>query len=221
MRAEFLRRPEINRSSKPLPRPFAARMVASLLDVDPGRSTHRTVYTFVGDPQAWSKVPWRRPALRRKLIDMRQHQGEHPRIGALDVCPFVPVSGVSMAECVAIAEEFGRRLAEELQVPVYLYEEAARQEYRRRLADIRDGEYEGLAKKVDRWPLAARFRPCRLCSRLGCNRYRGAGCFSLPLMSIFLAPRTRPTASLSTCGKPVAAMISRAVSRPFRAWAGM
>jgi glutamate formiminotransferase / formiminotetrahydrofolate cyclodeaminase len=125
----------------------------SLLDVDPGRSTHRTVYTFVGDPRAIVEGALAAARVARKLIDMRKHRGEHPRMGALDVCPFVPVSGVSMAECVAIAEEFGRRLAKELQVPVYLYEEAARQEYRRRLADIRDGEYEGLAEKITdgRW----------------------------------------------------------------------
>ncbi len=125
----------------------------TLLDVDPGRSTHRTVYTFVGDPEAVVEGALAAARVARKIIDMRQHRGEHPRMGALDVCPFVPVSGVNMAECVAIAEEFGRRLAEELQVPVYLYEEAARQEYRRRLADIRDGEYEGLAKKLtdERW----------------------------------------------------------------------
>jgi glutamate formiminotransferase/formiminotetrahydrofolate cyclodeaminase len=125
----------------------------SLLDVDPGRSTHRTVYTFVGDPEAVIEGALAAARVARKLIDMRRHRGEHPRMGALDVCPFVPVSGVSMAECVAIAEEFAGRLAEELHVPVYLYEEAARQEYRRRLADIRDGEYEGLAKKITdgRW----------------------------------------------------------------------
>ncbi len=125
----------------------------SLLDVDAGRSTHRTVYTFVGDPQAIVEGALAAARIARKFIDMRRHHGEHPRMGALDVCPFVPVSGVSMAECVAIAEEFAKRLAEELQVPVYLYAEAARQDYRRLLADIRDGEYEGLAKKLadPRW----------------------------------------------------------------------
>ena len=125
----------------------------SLLDVDAGRSTHRTVYTFVGDPQAIVEGALAAARVARKLIDMRRHHGEHPRMGALDVCPFIPVSGVSMAECVAIAEEFAKRLAEELRVPVFLYAEAARQDYRRLLADIRDGEYEGLAKKLmdPRW----------------------------------------------------------------------
>ena len=125
----------------------------TLLDVDPGRSTHRTVYTFVGDPQAVVEGALAAARVAFQQIDMRRHHGEHPRMGALDVCPFVPVSGVSMADCVACAEEFGRRLAEELQVPVFLYEEAAKSEYRTKLADIRDGEYEGLAKKLadPRW----------------------------------------------------------------------
>lgn len=125
----------------------------TLLDVDPGRSTHRTVYTFVGDPQAVVEGALAAARVAFQHIDMRRHRGEHPRLGALDVCPFVPVSGVSMADCVAYAEEFARRLGEELQVPVFLYEEAAKSEYRKKLADIRDGEYEGLAKKLadPRW----------------------------------------------------------------------
>jgi glutamate formiminotransferase / formiminotetrahydrofolate cyclodeaminase len=125
----------------------------TLLDVDPGRSTHRTVYTFVGNPQAVVEGALAAARVAFQQIDMRRHHGEHPRLGALDVCPFVPVSGVTMAECVACAEDFGRRLAEELQVPVFLYEEAAKSEYRKRLADIRDGEYEALAKKLanPRW----------------------------------------------------------------------
>ncbi len=125
----------------------------TLLDVDPGRSTHRTVYTFVGDPQAVVEGALAAARVAFAHIDMRQHKGEHPRMGVLDVCPFVPVSEVTMADCVACALEFGRRLAEELQVPVYLYEEAAKNDYRKKLADIRDGEYEGLAKKLadPRW----------------------------------------------------------------------
>jgi len=125
----------------------------SLLDVDAGRSTHRTVYTFVGDPQAIVEGALAAARVARKLIDMRRHHGEHPRMGALDVCPFVPIAGVSMAECVTITENFAKRLAEEQLVPVYLYAEAAQHNYRRLLADIREGEYEGLAKKLTdpRW----------------------------------------------------------------------
>jgi glutamate formiminotransferase/formiminotetrahydrofolate cyclodeaminase len=124
-----------------------------LLDVDPGASTHRTVYTFVGEPEAVLEGALAAARVARELIDMRHHQGEHPRFGALDVCPFVPVAGVSMAACVALSREFGRRAAEELEIPIYFYEETASADYRRQLADIREGEYEGLAAKLQdpRW----------------------------------------------------------------------
>ncbi|MFH1135132.1 MAG: glutamate formimidoyltransferase [Pseudomonadota bacterium] len=124
-----------------------------LLDVDPGKSTNRTVYTFVGDPEAVVEGALAAARVAREKIDMRRHTGEHPRFGALDVCPFVPVSGVDMAECVAISKEFARRAAEELGVPIFLYEEAAPAEYRKKLPDIRRGEYEGLAQKLTdpRW----------------------------------------------------------------------
>ena len=79
---------------------------------------------------------------------MSKHKGEHPRFGAMDVCPFIPVANTTMEECVAIAETFGRRLGEELDVPVFLYENAAKQDYRRKLPDVRKGEYEGLSKKL-------------------------------------------------------------------------
>jgi glutamate formiminotransferase/formiminotetrahydrofolate cyclodeaminase len=120
----------------------------TLLDVDPGASTNRTVYTFVGDPGSVVEGALAAARVARRRIDMRRHSGEHPRMGALDVCPFVPVSGVTMDDCVACAHEFGRRAAEELGVPVYLYEAAARHDYRRALKQIRAGEYEGLAEKL-------------------------------------------------------------------------
>ena len=122
----------------------------TLLDVDPGRSTNRTVYTFVGDPGAVVEGALAGARVARQRIDMRRHHGEHARLGALDVCPFVPVSGVSMDDCVACAREFGRRAAEELGVPVYLYEAAAVHDHRRSLRQIRAGEYEGLAEKIQR-----------------------------------------------------------------------
>jgi glutamate formiminotransferase/formiminotetrahydrofolate cyclodeaminase len=124
-----------------------------LLDVDPGRSTNRTVYTFVGDPQAVVEGALNAAREARRRIDMRRHRGEHPRMGALDVCPFIPVAGVSMEDCVAVAENFASRAAEALQVPIYLYEAAARRDYRRRLPQIREGEYEGLADRLKdpRW----------------------------------------------------------------------
>ena len=124
-----------------------------LLDVDPGESTNRTVYTFVGDPDAVIAGALNAARVARERIDMSRHVGEHPRFGALDVCPFVPVVGVTMQECIKIAETFGRRLGKELQVPVFLYEEAARKDYRRKLPDVRQGEYEGLAERLKdpRW----------------------------------------------------------------------
>lgn len=120
----------------------------TLLDVDPGRSTNRTVVTFVGAPEAVVEGALAAARVARERIDMRRHTGEHPRMGALDVCPFVPVSGVSMEDCVACAQDFGRRAAEELSIPIFLYEAAATQDHRRRLAQIRAGEYEGLAERL-------------------------------------------------------------------------
>lgn len=125
----------------------------TLLDVDAGRSTNRTVYTFVGDPQSVVEGALAAARVAAERIDMRCHSGEHPRFGAMDVCPFIPVAGVTMAECVAIAHEFARKAAEELRVPFYLYEAAAGHDYRRTLPDLRQGEYEGLAARLQdpRW----------------------------------------------------------------------
>lgn len=119
-----------------------------LLDIDPGASTNRTVYSLVGDPVSVVEGALNASRVARELIDMRSHKGEHPRIGALDVCPFVPVSNVTMEECVECAKEFGRRLAEELNVPVYLYEFAQTLDHRKKLPQIREGEYEGLKEKI-------------------------------------------------------------------------
>jgi glutamate formiminotransferase/formiminotetrahydrofolate cyclodeaminase len=120
----------------------------TLLDVDPGHSTNRTVYTFVGAPEAVVEGALAAARQAHKLIDMRAHRGEHPRMGALDVCPFVPVSGVTMEGCVACALDFGRRASAELGIPIYLYEEASRQPHRKTLKQIRAGEYEGLAERI-------------------------------------------------------------------------
>jgi glutamate formiminotransferase/formiminotetrahydrofolate cyclodeaminase len=120
----------------------------TLLDVDPGADTNRTVYTFVGSPDAVSEAAIRMARKAAALIDMSRHTGEHPRLGAIDVCPIVPVSDITMAECVDVARALGRRLADELQIPIYFYEHAATRDERRSLADIRAGEYEGLAEKL-------------------------------------------------------------------------
>lgn len=124
-----------------------------LVDVDPGYSTNRTVYTFVGDPQSVVEGALAAAAVARSRIDMRSHSGEHPRFGAMDVCPFVPVSGITMAECAELAREFAGRASEQLNIPFYLYEEAAEQDYRKKLPDLRKGEYEGLAERLKdpRW----------------------------------------------------------------------
>lgn len=119
-----------------------------VLDVDPGADTNRTVYTFAGPPEPVLEAALAAARKARDLIDMRNHSGAHPRMGALDVCPFVPVSGVSMEECAELSKSLGRRLAEELGVPVYLYESAASRPERRSLADIRAGEYEALPEKL-------------------------------------------------------------------------
>jgi len=124
-----------------------------LLDVDPGESTNRTVVTFIGSPEGVAEAAFKAIAKAAELIDMRQHTGAHSRIGATDVCPFVPVSGVTMEECVRLAERVAERVAKELDIPVYLYEKAARNKERRNLATIRSGEYEGLPEKLNdpRW----------------------------------------------------------------------
>jgi len=119
-----------------------------LLDVDPGADTNRTVYTFVGEPGAVAEAAFRGAEAAAQLIDMSKHRGAHPRMGALDVCPIVPVSGITMDECVTVARALGRRLAEALALPVYFYEHAATRPDRRNLADIRAGEYEALEKKL-------------------------------------------------------------------------
>ncbi|XP_032485195.1 formimidoyltransferase-cyclodeaminase isoform X1 [Phocoena sinus] len=130
-----------------------------LLDVDAGPSTNRTVYTFVGSPEDVVEGALNAARVAHQLIDMGRHRGEHPRMGALDVCPFIPVRGVTMDECVLCAQAFGQRLAEELCVPVYLYGEAARTASRRSLPAIRAGEYEALPEKLKQAEWAPDFGP--------------------------------------------------------------
>jgi glutamate formiminotransferase/formiminotetrahydrofolate cyclodeaminase len=119
-----------------------------LLDVDPGAETNRTVITFIGSPAGVAEAAFRVVKRAAELIDMSKQTGAHPRHGATDVCPFVPVSGVTMEECVSIAQAVGKRIGEELEVPVYLYEDAASSEFRRNLANVRKGEYEALSQKL-------------------------------------------------------------------------
>src|SRR5438067_12816007 len=120
----------------------------SLLDVDPGATTNRTVVTFVGSPEAAVEAAFRGIQKASELIDMRKHKGAHPRMGATDVWPFIPVSNVSWEEAIACAPNVGKRVGEELEIPVYLYEKAAKDKSRSNLAVIRTGEYEGFAEKI-------------------------------------------------------------------------
>jgi len=120
----------------------------SLLDVDPGGSTNRTVTTFVGNPNAAVEAAFRAIKKAAELIDMRKHKGAHPRMGATDVCPFIPVSNVSWEEAIDCANRLGKRVGEELKIPVYLYEKAAKNESRSNLSVIRSGEYEGFFQKI-------------------------------------------------------------------------
>ncbi|MCB0772656.1 MAG: glutamate formimidoyltransferase [Flavobacteriales bacterium] len=119
-----------------------------LLDVDPGKATNRTVITFVGEPGPVCEAAFRLVKKAQELIDMSAHHGEHPRFGATDVCPLVPISGITLEELVPYAHQLGERIGRELGIPVYAYEAAAREEKRRNLANNRAGEYEGLEKKL-------------------------------------------------------------------------
>lgn len=119
-----------------------------LLDVDPGEATNRTVVTFVGEPEEVVEAAFRGIRRASELIDMSKHHGAHPRMGATDVCPLVPVSGVTLEECASLARELGKRVAEELNIPVYAYEAAAFAPERKNLAVCRKGEYEGLPERM-------------------------------------------------------------------------
>ena len=139
----------------------------TLLDVDPGADTNRTVVTFVGDPDAVVEGAFQAIARAAQVLDMSQHHGAHPRLGATDVCPLVPIAGVSMEECAALARRLGERVGRELEIPVYLYEAAATRPERRNLASIRKGEYEGLAEKLRDPDWAPDFGPARFHARAG------------------------------------------------------
>lgn len=121
----------------------------TLLDVDPGQATNRTVVTFVGEPDAVLEAAFQAVKKAGELIDMRYHKGEHPRMGATDVCPLVPVSGISLEETAELARKLGKRIGDELGIPVFAYESAALKPERKNLAVCRKGEYEGLKKRFE------------------------------------------------------------------------
>lgn len=155
---------------------IAAVEGVQLLNVDPGKATNRTVVTFVGEPEPVIEAAFQAIKLAGELIDMRHHSGEHPRMGATDVCPLVPISGITMAEAAAYATSLAERVGRELNIPVFLYEAAQPKRERSNLAVIRAGEYEGMAKKLllpewkpDYGPAA--FDAARGCTAIGARDF--------------------------------------------------
>jgi len=138
-----------------------------LKDVDPGEATNRTVVTFVGTPDGVVEAAFRAIKRASELIDMTKHKGAHPRFGATDVCPFIPVDGVTMDDCVELAKRLGKRVGEELGIPVYLYENAATEPKRRNLAYVRKGEYEGLPAKLVNPEMKPDFGPAKFVPKTG------------------------------------------------------
>jgi glutamate formiminotransferase/formiminotetrahydrofolate cyclodeaminase len=140
---------------------------AKLLDVDTGKATNRTVVTFVGDPDSVLEAAFRAVKKASHVIDMSKHKGAHPRFGATDVCPLVPVSNISMDEVVVLARKLAERIGEELGIPVYCYENAAFDKKRKNLASVRSGEYEGLKEKLSDPKWKPDFGPAKFNSRTG------------------------------------------------------
>ena len=121
----------------------------TLLDVDPGSDTNRTVVTFIGNPEAVEKAAFLAIKTASRVIDMTQHEGAHSRIGATDVCPFVPINDFSDKDCIQLSKNVAKRVGNELNIPIYLYEKSAKKQYRSSLPDIRKGEYESLPEKLN------------------------------------------------------------------------
>jgi len=138
-----------------------------LLDVDPGKATNRTVVTIAGAPEDVVEAAFRGIKKASEIIDMRKHKGEHPRFGATDVCPFVPIAGITMEETVVFAHKLAERVGNELGIPVYCYENAAFTEERRNLANCRAGEYEGLQKKLSDLHWKPDFGPAKFNAHAG------------------------------------------------------
>ena len=138
-----------------------------LLDVKADASHNRVVVTFVGEPQSVKMAAFNACKKAAELIDMEKHHGEHPRIGATDVIPFIPVKDVTMEECVALANELAQEIAEQLEIPVYLYEEAAKIPARRALPDVRKGQYEGLKEEISKPERKPDYGPARMHPRAG------------------------------------------------------
>lgn len=138
-----------------------------LLDVQSDASHNRTVVTFIGEPKAVKQAAFDSCAKAAELIDMEQHHGEHPRIGATDVIPFIPVKGVSLEECVELANELGAEIGEKLKIPVFLYEAAAKRAERKNLPDVRKGQYEGLKATISEPDRNPDFGPAKMHPKAG------------------------------------------------------
>ena len=138
-----------------------------LLNVDPGKATNRTVVTFVGSPEAVVEAAFKAIKKAGELIDMSRHKGEHPRMGSTDVCPLIPVAGITMEETAAFAVQLAERVGKELRLPVYLYESAQPDKKRSNLSVIRAGEYEGFFKKISEPEWKPDFGPCEFDTRRG------------------------------------------------------
>ena len=139
----------------------------TILDVDPGADTNRTVVTMVGSPKSISEAIFKGIKLASEILDMSGHAGTHPRLGATDVCPFIPISGVTDEECIEISKQVAKRVGEELNIPVFLYEKSATNPNRRKLPDIRKGEYEGLSDKLNDSDWKPDFGPDKVHVRAG------------------------------------------------------
>ena len=139
----------------------------TVLDVDPGPDTNRTVVTIVGSPEAVGEAAFQGIKCASEVLDMSQHSGTHPRMGATDVCPFIPISDVTIEECVELSKQVGNRVGNELGIPVFLYEKSAQKDNRFKLPDIRKGEYEGLAKKLTDANWKPDFGPAKLHIKAG------------------------------------------------------
>lgn len=140
---------------------------AKLLDVDPGYDMNRTVVTFIGSPEAVKKAAFNCIKKASELIDMSKHKGSHPRMGATDVCPFVPVTGVTTEECIELSKEVAKKVGEELRIPVYLYEKSATKPERENLAKIRQGEYEALEEKLKKPEWKPDYGPAKFNAKAG------------------------------------------------------
>ncbi len=179
-----------------------------LLDVDPGAETNRTVITFIGEPEPVAEAAFRVVKRAAELIDMAKHHGAHPRHGATDVCPFVPVRGITMEECAELARRVGERIGRELEIPVYLYEEAASRPERRNLAQVRKGEYEALGTKLGTAEWAPDFGP-----NLWNERSRRTGATNVSARGFLVAYNV----NLNTRNKSIAAQIALDIKEAGRA----